>query len=344
MRALFAALVILIGVGGDVLAQEPPAIQELGRSRDASDVWRDIREGEQGRITIPNEQAGQLIQSEGDNWRAFRNGPYQAWSAYAILGMIALLSLFFAVRGRVRLQHPPVGVTVTRFNDIDRFTHWFTAICFVILALTGLNLMFGRYVLIPLVGKEAYAAATMAGKYLHNYLSFGFMAGVAAMFVLWVSQNLPNRHDIVWVLKGGGMMGGEHPHASKFNAGQKLIFWAVVIGGLSLTLSGLQLLFPYRLPMFGPTFETLNLLGLSLPTELSPIAEQQLAALWHGAVGVIMTAVIIAHIYIGTVGMQGAFSAMSTGRVDLEWAREHHDLWVDDLEEKGRVPRSSPAE
>ncbi|MEM8952218.1 MAG: cytochrome b/b6 domain-containing protein, partial [Pseudomonadota bacterium] len=194
------------------------------------------------------------------------------------------------------------------------------------------------------VGPEIFAWLTFAGKYAHNYLAFGFMIGVACMFVIWLADNIPTHHDLIWLLKGGGILvKGVHPPSKKFNAGQKLIFWLVIIGGTSLSFSGLALMFPFQFPpMFAGTFETMNAwFGTALPTVLTPIQELQYAQLWHAIVGIVMTAVIIGHIYIGSIGMEGAFDAMGEGEVDYNWAREHHNLWVRDLEEKGRAMAAS---
>ena len=343
LRVMSVGLLLASGQANAQAAPEetPTLAQELapGGRIDARDapLWREVRRGEQGYVSIPNKQAGTLVQSGGESWRLFRNGPYQTWAGYVLLGMVALLSLFFALRGRIGIEEGRSGYEVERFNAFERFVHWMTAISFLILAVTGLNLLFGRYVLLPAIGKELFASLTMAGKLAHDYLGFAFMIGIALMFVIWVRHNIPSREDLKWLAKGGGMVGGGHPSARKFNAGQKLIFWAVILGGLSLSLSGLQLIFPFTFSFFNDTFSLLNLLGLGLPTDLTPMAEQQLATVWHGAMAVFLIAVMIAHIYIGTVGMEGAFEAMGKGHVDLNWAREHHDLWVEELERKGEV-------
>ena len=188
---------------------------------------------------------GLLIQSEGDNWRAIRNGPLSTYGAWALLGIVALLALFFLIRGRIRIEHGWSGRTITRFNFVDRFAHWLTATCFVVLALTGLNMLYGRYALRPLIGPELFSMLMLGGKYAHNFLAFGFMLGLVLMIVLWIWHNFPNRYDFVWLAKGGGMFTkGTHPPAKKFNAGQKLVFWLVVLGGISVSLSGLMLMFP----------------------------------------------------------------------------------------------------
>ncbi|BCX17900.1 MAG: formate dehydrogenase [Geminicoccaceae bacterium] len=323
------------GAAGETVA--PPV--NLAPEGSRADVWRAIRQGEQGYVAAPNVAGGQLIQSEGEVWRDVRLGAYKLWAGWILLGMLGLVALFFALRGRVPLEAGPSGRTIERFNGLERFAHWLTATTFIVLALTGLNLMFGRTLLLPLVGKDTFAVLTQWGKLLHNYLAFGFMVGIALMFVLWVWYNIPNRYDVVWILKGGGLFGGSHPPAKRFNAGQKFVFWSVILLGFSLSLSGLQLLFPFTFSFFDSTFAFLNhWVGTSLPTGLSPMAEQQLAVLWHGVVSVVLIAIVIGHIYIGSIGMEGAFQAMGSGRVDLNWARQHHDLWVAELERKRALP------
>jgi formate dehydrogenase subunit gamma len=226
------------------------------------------------------------------------------------------------------------------------------AIPFLILAVTGLNVIYGKDVLMPLMGKEAFATLSVYAKYVHNYVAFAFMLGVVLTFVLWVRHNLPAREDITWMLKGGGILSSAHPPARKFNAGQKILFWLVFLSGVSLSLSGIALLFPYEFPMFAKTFSVLNTvatpLGYTLPTELTPNQEQQYAALWHGILAVVMTTVVIAHIYIGSIGMQGAFDAMGTGEVDVNWAKDHHSIWAEEVLERERREvlggRAEPAE
>lgn len=350
-RALLA--LVLLVLGAVLLADDRPGAgwspltaawaQEQGRvpgdtlggSSDA-DVWRAIRRGEAGRVTIPNPGAGVMIQSEGDNWRAIRNGPLALYGGYAMGGMIVFLALFLLIRGRVRIHDGFSGETVRRFGPVERFAHWLSASSFVVMALSGLNMLYGRDVLLPLVGPEAFHVVTDVGKHLHHYLGFAFMAGLALMFVLWVRHNFPTHHDVVWVLKGGGILKeGVHPPSKKFNFGQKVIFWLVILSGVSLSMSGLMLLFPFQFEAFGPTFEWINwAFGTTYPTQLTAMQEMQFAQIWHAMLGLGLIVVIIAHIYIGTIGMEGAFDAMGNGEVDLNWAREHHNLWVEDLERK----------
>lgn len=315
--------------GPNVVQPERPGNYDI-------EMWKRVREGLNGQVSIPDKKAGQLVQSGGEAWRNFRNGPLPRYGLWAMGGIVVLIAAFFVLRGRIRIEHGWAGRTITRFSDIERFGHWLLATSFIVLALTGLNVLYGRYVLLPLIGAEAFSMLSMWAKWLHNYVAFAFIIGLALTFVVWVGHNFPSWRDVVWLAKGGGMfVRGSHPPAWKFNAGQKILFWLVMLGGLSLSLSGLALMFPFETALFAKTFAAVNALGSlvgiapRLPTELTPLQEMQYATSWHGIVALALVVVIIGHIYIGTLGMQGAFSAMGSGQVDVNWAREHHSLWAD---------------
>lgn len=306
------------------------------------ELWGEIRRSAEGSVSIPDKKSGILVDSSGEAWRSFQSGPLPVYGAYALAGVIALLSVFYLIRGKVKIDHGRAGWTVERFTDIERMGHWLLAVSFIILALTGLNVLYGRYVLLPVMGKEAFASLSVTAKWLHNYVAFAFMLGILMTFVMWVKHNFPSSRDLVWFAKGGGLFGGSHPPAKKFNGGQKILFWLIILGGGSISLSGLQLMFPYELPMFAKTFDFLNNFGFALPTDLTPNQEQQFAASWHSIMALILTCVVIAHIYIGSIGMEGAFDAMGSGQVDANWAKEHHSIWAEEVIESERlVPRGS---
>lgn len=297
-----------------------------------------------------------IIQDGGMWWLDIRRGPLKNYGGYALLTMLALLALFFVIRGRIRIEEGRAGEKIERFRIVAVASHWLMAVSFILLALTGLINLFGRFGLIPLFGKEAFAALAAASIFVHNWVSWGFMTGLVLIFLMWVRNNIPNRHDLKWLAMAGGMLGeGRHPPARKFNAGQKILFWIVVIFGASISVSGLSLLFPYQLPLFAATFEYLNALGIPqilgigpLDTQLAPHEEMQYAQLWHAIVAFAFIAIIFAHIYIGTVGMEGGIDAMIDGKVDKNWAKQHHDLWVEELEaaEKAALgeTKATPAE
>lgn len=326
-----------------------PMTDKLGTLGGVSDseFWRSYRYGSTDITSSSRVPAADIvIQDSGMTWLSFREGPLMTYGGYLLLGMIGLLVLFFLIRGRIRIDGTPAGTTILRFSMIERFAHWLLAGSFILLAVTGLSLLFGRFALIPLFGHEAYSPIAIAGKWIHNNVSWAFMLGLVMVILFWVAHNIPNRHDLKWIAVAGGLFSkGVHPPARKFNAGQKLIFWAVVVLGVSISASGLSLLFPFQLPMFAATFAKVNALGLPdllgmapLPTELMPHQEMQLAQLWHAIVAFLFSAIILGHIYIGTLGMEGAFDAMGTGEVDEQWAKEHHGLWYEEVTGKPAHP------
>jgi formate dehydrogenase subunit gamma len=263
--------------------------------------------------------------------------------------MLGALVLFYIIRGKIMIEGEKTGERILRFKLIERIAHWTMAIPFVLLAITGLSLLFGRVALIPIFGKEVFTPIAIAGKFVHNYVAWPFMLGVILCFVLWVWKNLPEKTDIGWMLKAGGLFSkGVHPSEGKFNAGEKIVFWSVITFGVLISLTGLSLLFPYQLPFFAPVFGVLNDLGLpqlfgigALDTALAPQEEMQFAQLIHAIIAFVYMAIIIAHIYLGSVGMEGALDSMTKGTVEVQWAKEHHDLWYEDVVKEGAAAKSA---
>ena len=304
--------------------------------RSDADVYRAIRYNEiNPTLQDRGPAAGVLIQDGGMPWYQLREGPVVTYGGSALLGIIALLVVFYFARGKIMIDGGPAGTTIQRFKAIERFGHWLLAGSFVALGVTGLLTLMGRQFLIPVMGHEAFATLAMGSKWIHNNVAWAFMLGLIMTFFMWVVHNIPNKLDWEWLKAGGGIFTKAHPSAKKFNAGQKIIFWTVMLLGLSVSLSGLSLLFPFEMPMFAKTFAIMNsVLGTEFPTVLAPHEEMQYANIWHSIVAFVMMVAIIAHIYIGSVGMEGAYDAMGNGQVDLEWARQHHDLWVAEVEAK----------
>jgi formate dehydrogenase subunit gamma len=274
-----------------------------------------------GRGSIPDTKSYNIEQPAGRAWREFHEVTLHWIGAIAIVGMLAILVLFYLIRGMVRIENGRSGRTIVRFSAFERFVHWMTATCFVILALTGLNVTFGKELVLPYVAPETFTAISQWAKYVHDYVSFPFTLGVVIIFLMWVAWNLPSSTDIAWVKAGGGIVGKEHPPAGRFNVGQKGIYWIVVLGGTAMAASGYLLMFPFY---------------------VTDIAGMQIAQMVHGVVAVLFVAAMLAHIYIGTIGMQGAFEAMGEGTVDLNWAKQHHSLWVDKQLAKGRDASPPP--
>jgi len=313
IRFIFAAIALLLLAAAPVAAQQPNSVNPNGSAVQEQQLLQQLNRV-QGLGTIPDTKSYVIEQPQGRAWRDYREGTLPLIGTIAMLGMIVLLAIFFMVRGMVRIRSGRSGVNIVRFNAFERFVHWMTATCFILMALTGLNITFGRVALLPLVGPDAFSSWSLAGKYIHNFLSFPFTLGVILIFFMWLGGNLPDRTDLNWLKKGGGIVGHEEPPAYRFNAGQKMVYWIVVLAGTAVAVSGYLLMFPF----YGTT-----------------IAGMQLAQMVHGTVAVLFVAIMIAHVYIGTIGMEGAFEAMGSGTVDLNWAKEHHSLWLE--EERART-------
>ena len=322
----------------------------LGGNSDP-ELWRALRFGSAD-VTASNSgpAAEVLIQGGGMSWLNLRSGPLIKYGGGLLLWMIGLLGLFYLIRGRIKIDGEKTGRKITRFKAAERFVHWLLAGSFLLLGATGLITLMGRKFLIPAFGHEAFSVLAIGSKWIHNNVSWAFIIALVLIFVFWVVDNIPHRTDINWLLKGGGIFSRGHPPAKKFNAGQKLIFWSVIVLGSSISVSGVSLLFPFQFEMFAATYAKVNATGLGtylgfgeLREVLAPHEEMQYAHLWHSIVSFVLMAIILAHIYIGSLGMEGAYDAMGSGEVEEQWAREHHSLWVEEVLGP-QVPHAPPAE
>lgn len=339
--------------GGAPAAGLDAPLGVLGGASDP-ELWRALRFNKADvTVTAGGEVGKVLVQPSGIEWYQFRNGPLVRYGLGLLGVTVVLLAVFYLLRGRIKLDYPRTGRTVVRFSFIERFAHWMLAGSFILLGITGIFVLVGRLYIAPYLGREVNSALLAASKWIHNNVAWAFMLALVMILVMWVRHNLPSRTDLVWLAQFGGIIGKKHPPAKKFNAGQKLIFWSVILLGASISASGLSLLFPFQLPLFAKTFATLNDLGIPellgrepLPTQLTPQAEMQLAQAWHAIVAFVLMAIILAHIYIGSIGMEGAFDAMGSGEVDEAWARQHHSLWLEELKahEKAAPDQATPAE
>ena len=283
-----------------------------------AETWTAVREGTAGTTTASGPYVtSSLIQNGGENWRNLRNGPVAGLTPWLMAIMLVAIGLFHTIHGRNRLDQPLSGRKVLRWRAWERGLHWFTAISFILMAITGLSLLFGRAVLIPLMGHAGFAVWADLSMLLHNFLGPLFTAGVLVMIIAWVRHNIPNKTDLEWFKKAGGM-GKQHASAGRMNGGEKVWFWFIAIGGGAVCITGLILDFPN----FAQTRETM-----------------QLANLIHAVVGIAWIALAFGHIYIGTAGTEGAFEGMATGYVSDEWAKEHHDLWYQEMQREGTLER-----
>lgn len=257
--------------------------------------------------------------------------PLQTYGLWAMAGTLAALFVFIGLRGRVPIEPGWGGMTIPRFTGFERACHWLLALSFLGLAATGLAQLYAAP-LRPLLGADTLAAFQPIGAPLHKGLAFAFTLALAVVFLLWLRHSFPGWRDAVWLGKAGGMLvKGSTPPAGKFNGGQKILFWLIVLGGVAMIVTGAALLAPYRTGLVSKTFRLLASAGFALPTDaanLTPAQEVHYARLWHGALAIGLICVVMVHVYMRTLGIQGALSAMTSGRIDVNRARQQHSLWA----------------
>ncbi len=296
--------------------------QDIGVKSPSTDLWRAIRQ-RPGELSAESQAqsfgAGSLINVSGQEWRKFRMQKLVPYSMYALGGVLLILALFRLIRGKIKIKAGRSGKKIHRFTPFQRFVHWSVAILFVILGITGVILTFGRFGLAPIIGKNAFGVVANVGKLLHDYLGPVFAIMLVIMLFTFMKGNFAKWVDIKWLLKGGGMFGG-HASAGKYNAGEKIWYWLAMVIGTIVVISGLILDFPI-----------FNLIR----------ADIELSHMVHAIAAIGLFAVSFGHIFMGTIAMEGAFEAMKTGECDENWAKEHHDLWYQELKEKDLIGKGS---
>ena len=268
---------------------------------------------------------GSRFTTAGEAWRQVRNNwiiPYGG----ALIFIVALaITLFYWRRGPLGGHLPDTGRKIERFTPFERAAHWSNATAFVVLAVSGLVMAFGKFILLPLIGGTLFGWLSYALKTAHNFAGPLFAVSLLVMIVTFVRDNLPRKGDLVWLAKGGGLLGSQEVPSHRFNAGEKVVFWAgVFVFGLVVVGSGL-------------------VMDQLVPGMAYLRGDMQIANMIHGTAALLMMTLFLGHIYIGTLGMKGAYSAMRTGYVDEAWAREHHALWADDIR-AGKIPVQRSAE
>ena len=285
----------------------------------ATDLWRAVRQRDQagtGITQVTGVDSAVLINPYGDQWRRYRMEILLPVAGYMLLGAFLLTLTVYLARGKVRIRSGVSAQRLFRYEVYERILHWSMAVTFLFLAITGLVLLFGRTLLLPWMGQELFSYLASASKESHDFVAPLFLLLLILFCVRFIRRNIYQKGDLTWLLRGGGIFGKKHVPSNFFNMGEKCIFWMLILVGGIVAASGLVLLFP----IFSQGREWL---------ELSHIA--------HSIGAIVMTTVIIGHMYIGSIGMEGAIDGMKTGYCDLNWAREHHDLWAQQCEEKGKV-------
>lgn len=313
MALLLALLLAPFAHAADAGGAKEQAQRQLTQPGNNAPVWRDVRKGENAYQTtqVRGVETNILVQTAGETWRQIHSGPLPLYGGLLLIAMLLLISGYYRWKGPLRLREKPTGRLIERFSDWERLVHWSAAISFVILAVSGLILTFGKYVLLPVFGYTLFSWLAIIGKNLHNFIGPLFIFCTLVMFVTYVKDNVWRVADFAWLTKAGGLLSGEHVPSGRFNAGEKIWFWfGVTLLGLVSGVSGLLLNFP--------NFEQTRFV-------------MQLANVVHAISAMLFIAVALAHIYIGTLGANGAYEAMRTGYVDEMWAKEHHQTWYEEV-------------
>lgn len=301
-------------------------------------MWRAVGQGVTGYSSLPKSQApeaGNLIQpfvqypgsrlaSAGESWRQVRNNIIIPYGAALLLIAVGAMALFYFSKGTMELHGKETGHKIERFTPFERSAHWANAIAFVTLAISGIVIAYGKYFLLPILGDTLFGWLSFALKNAHNFAGPLFAVSLVVVFFTFVRDNLPSKDDVVWLLKGGGLFSGTEVPSHRFNAGEKVVFWGgVMLLGAIVVGSGL-------------------VLDMLIPGLIYERGTMQIASMIHGVAALLMMAMFIGHIYMGTIGMRGAYKAMRHGYVDETWAKEHHELWYNDIK-AGKIPSQRSA-
>lgn len=289
-------------------------------------VWRDVRGGDNRSQTtqVRGVETSVLVQTEGEIWRRIRNGPITVYGGWLLIVVCAIIAVIYYTWGAVKLHGKPSGRRIERFNSLERMAHWTMGISFCVLGVTGLIILFGKYIVIPVLGYTVFSWLAILSKNVHNFVAPLFIVSLFVFIVIYVKDNLPEKGDLAWLGRGWRMFAGEHMPSGRFNAGEKVWFWiGVVLLCLVVSASGLILLFP--------NFEQGRLL-------------MQQANVIHAISALLVMGFSLGHIYMGTIGVEGAYENMRVGYTDEAWAKEHHEYWYNDvMAGKGVAGGSAPS-
>lgn len=302
-------------------------------------MWRQVGQGVTGYSSLPKTQApeaGNLIQpfvqypgsrltNAGEAWRQVRNNWILPYGGSLLLIALLALAIFYKTKGPLGGHVPDTGKKIERFTPFERAAHWANAGAFVALAVSGIVMAFGKFFILPVIGGTLFGWLTYALKNLHNFAGPLFAVSLVVVFFTFVKDNWPSKHDWAWIKGAGGLLGEHEIPSHRFNAGEKILFWGGVFAlGVVVIASGLVL--DKLVPGLGDVR-----------------SDMQVAHMVHAVATVLMMAMFAGHMYIGSVGMKDAYKAMKTGYVDEGWAKEHHELWYDDIK-AGKIPaqRSAP--
>jgi len=297
----------------------PDFPQGVSTTNPGNDLWREVRQRDlpvTGTSQVKGVDSGVLINVEGDRWARFRIDNPVRHAPTLLIAVVLVLLAFYVLRGKVGIEGGLSGRMVFRFTDYERILHWCLAIVFLFLAITGLILLLGRTLMIPLFGHHLFSLMASASKEGHNLFGPIFLVSLLLMLVSFARRNIYEKGDLTWLLKGGGIVGKGHVSGGFFNMGEKSWYWLVILVGLAISISGLILVFPN----FGQ--------GRVIMVVSNVV---------HVFGAIVLIAVSIGHMYLGSIGTEGSSEGMKSGYVDINWAEAHHDRWAKTCHENDEI-------
>jgi formate dehydrogenase subunit gamma len=318
-RSFAVLLALALPLGGTALAQQTADTQQQraqSQPGNNAPVWREVRSGKEEYTSVKGRETGVLVQTYGETWRQLRNAWITPIGGWLIALVAALIGAYYWSKGALKLHSAPTGRLIERFSPLERYAHWVMGISFAILGVTGLIMFVGKYVLLPVIGYTLFAWLSQLSKHLHNFVGPLFALSLLVFIAIYIRDNLPATYDFKWFASAGGMFGGKHVPSGRFNAGEKVWFWlGAVVLSIIVSATGLILNFP--------NFDQVRAVMIE-------------ANVVHSVSACAVMALSLGHIYMGTIGVDGAYQGMRHGYVDETWAKEHHEYWYNDVK-SGKV-------
>jgi len=319
IQTLLMMVCLILSVFPVQAADPPPPPPGLISINPGAELWREVRQRDgiaEGISQVRGVDTGILINARGDQWARFRITQLSSYGGIAIAAIFVIIAVFYALRGKIGIEGGLSGRMVSRFTDYERIVHWILAIVFLFLAITGLILLLGRPLLIPIFGKGVFSLLASASKEGHNLFGPLFLVSLIMMLISFVKRNIYEKGDLTWLLKGGGFIGDGHVSGGFFNMGEKTWYWMVILIGLVIAVSGLILVSP-------------NFGQARVIMELSHVI--------HVAAALVLMTVSVGHMYMGSIGTEGSLEGMKTGYVDINWVEAHHDRWAKECHDNKKV-------
>ena len=195
---------------------------------------------------------------------------------------------------------------IQRYTANERSNHWMVALFFILAGLSGLALFHpALFWLSYLFGGGPWT------RILHPFLGLAMFVFFFGLVIRFASHSLLEKSDVQWLKQWRDVVANREenlPEVGRYNAGQKLLFWTLLLCMLVLLVTGIVIWRQYFSAWFG-------------------IGVIRLSVLLHAFAAFVLISSILVHIYAG-IWVKGSMGAMLYGWVSRGWARKHHGAWL----------------